>query len=394
MNLNWKKLAIIVPIIAAIITGVFLLVNTFILSTKDDSPTVHQETKGDKSPAVIGNNAKITYNEASPDLLDRLERANIEKGKQAQIIEELNKKLKETEVALKERGVSQDAIARFEAGDYTEADALFAKEFEEGAEKAANAAYYRGNIKFAQLRFDDALKYYQQAAELEPKNPLYLTWVGFIYNTLGKYKEAIKYYKQALSIDKEVYGERHPYVARDLNNLGDAWDSLGKYEKAIGYYGQALSIWREAYGEKHPHMAASLNNLGGAWLALGKYEKAIGYYEQALSIVREAYGEKHPHVAASLNNLGAAWDSLGKYEKAIGYNEQALSIRQEVYKENHHDVANSLNNLGFALKALGKYEKAREYLSMAYKICVQTLGKNHPSTRTVKDNLDSLPGGG
>ena len=37
--------------------------------------------------------------------------------------------------------------------------------------------------------------------------------------TQGKLDEAKPYMEQVLSIDKKVYGEDHPEVATDLNNL-------------------------------------------------------------------------------------------------------------------------------------------------------------------------------
>ena len=307
----WKKpsfiTAVTLLVIGSVIELIFGVIRDRISPSKNDS--IHQVSKGDQSPVIHaepGSSVAVTYTEASSELLDRLERANIDRGKQAQIIEELKKKLKETEEALKERNVSKEALARFESGDYAEAEAVFEKELKEGAGKTANAAYYLGNINFARLKFEDALKYYQRAAELDPKNPLYLNEIGIAYYTLGKYQEAINHYEQALSIDREVYGERHPNVATSLNNLGEAWGALGKYEKAIEYYEQALSIDREVYGERHPDVARDLNNLGGAWNALGKYEKARKYLTMSYKMCVETLGENHPNtlqVKGSLDSL-------------------------------------------------------------------------------------------
>ncbi len=154
---------------------------------------------------------------------------------------------------------------------------------------------------------------------------------GWIYSDMGKAEQAISYYEQALSIDKEVYGERHPNVATDLNNIGSAWYALGCYKKAISYFEQALSIDKEGCGERHLNVARDLNNIGEALRILGDAEKAIEYYEQALSIDKEVYGEKYPDVAAMLNNIGLACYALGCYKKAISYYEQTLSIGKEVY---------------------------------------------------------------
>jgi len=55
------------------------------------------------------------------------------------------------------------------------------------------------------------------------------------------------------SIVKEVYGQKHPYVATTLSNIGSAWDALGDSKKAIDYYEQAYDIFRELLGDEHPN---------------------------------------------------------------------------------------------------------------------------------------------
>jgi len=39
-----------------------------------------------------------------------------------------------------------------------------------------------------------------------------------------------------------VYGEKHPYVAITLNNMGDAWAALGDSQRAKECFQQAHSI--------------------------------------------------------------------------------------------------------------------------------------------------------
>src|SRR3989338_5573470 len=97
----WKKPSFITAVTLLVIGSVIELI--FGVIRDRISPSKHTEP---------GSSVAVTYPEASPELLDRLERANIDRGKQAQIIEELKKKLKETEEALKERNVSEDALAR------------------------------------------------------------------------------------------------------------------------------------------------------------------------------------------------------------------------------------------------------------------------------------------
>ena len=92
-------------------------------------------------------------------------------------------------------------------------------------------------------------------------------------------------------------------MATDLNNLGGAWDALGDSKKAIDYYEQALSIDKEVYGERHPAVARDLNNLGLAWNNLGDSKKAIKYIQQAYKIFQEIYGDEHPHTRIAKESL-------------------------------------------------------------------------------------------
>jgi tetratricopeptide (TPR) repeat protein len=213
--------------------------------------------------------------------------------------------------------------------------------------------------------------------------------LGWIYDDTGDARQAIKYYVQALGMDKEVYGDRHPDVARDLNNIGMAWHALGEPKKALGYYEQALSIDKEVYGDRHPDVAARLNNIGEAWRVLGEPKKALGYYEQALSIDKEVYGDRHPDVAAMLNNIGEAWRVLGKPKKALGYYEQALSIDKEVYGDRHPDVARDLNNIGSAWYAQGEPKKALGYFEQALGIGKEVYGDRHPDVAAMLNNIGS-----
>jgi tetratricopeptide (TPR) repeat protein len=241
-----------------------------------------------------------------------------------------------------------------------------------------------------------AIDYYEQALSIDrvvygeqhPNVARELNNLGESWKYLGKYNKAIAYYQQALSIDRVVFGEQHPNVARELNNLGETYAYMGEYHKAIEYYQKALTIDRAVVGEQHPNVARELNNLGLAWRELGDTRKAIDYYQKALAIDLAVFGKQHPHVARELNNLGDAWRNLGDPKKAIGYLEQALIIDRAVFGEEHPHVARELNNLGRTYFDLGQRETARGYLTKAYAIYKKFFGDNHPDTKNTAKGLE------
>ena len=388
----------------------YILTFSLMLSLAHADST-EQNTKGWCSPAVNETDGNVTINchGVSPKIVKRLEelldKKDVDLIKVQEEVDHWLKKYNELKNQLAQRPATDELAAKAKAlldtGDLEGAEALLkkslaqnlarraqlAKEKESLDQAAAKDAYDLGSIKELQLDYPAARTYYEQAASITPENTLYLNQAGVINQTLADYQKAIAYYEQALASDLKTYGEAHPAVARDRNNLGGAWHSLGDYEKAIAYYEQALASDLKTYGKAHPAVARDRNNLGGAWYSLGDYEKAIAYLEQALASDLKTYGEAHPDVAIDRNNLGGAWDSLGEYQKAIAYYEQALASDLKTYGEAHPAVARDRNNLGSAWKSLGEYQKAIEYYERALAAFEKKLGKDHPDTKVVRNNL-------
>ena len=174
----------------------------------------------------------------------------------------------------------------------------------------------------------------------------------------GLYREAIGFAEKALTIYREVLGEKHPDTAGSYNNLGLLYQSTGDYARAEPLYQKALTIKKEVLGEKHPSTATSYNNLGLLYKSTGDYARAEPLYQKALTICKEVLGEKHPDTATSYNNLGLLYDSTGDYARAEPLYQKALTICKEVLGEKHPDTATSYNNLGLLYKSMGKVDTA------------------------------------
>lgn len=220
----------------------------------------------------------------------------------------------------------------------------------------AEANYQRCQIAKHEIRYRQALTLCQRAVQLAPDRTDYMSDSADLAHALGEHEKAIELYEQALTIDLETYGEDHPNVAINRNNLGAAWDALGEYKKAIAYYEQALTSDLKIHGEDHPDVAIDRNNLGMAWYALDEYHKAIGYLEQALASDLKTYGADNLQVASYRNNLGSAWYALGEYQKANDYLEQALAGFQKVLGMNHPNTEGVRANYQQLLKVIQEQE--------------------------------------
>ena len=69
----------------------------------------------------------------------------------------------------------------------------------------------------------------------------------------GKLNEAMVLQRQAYEIRKKVFGDEHPLVASDLNNLALLlWNQDNESEEAARLGKQALAISEKVLGSDHP----------------------------------------------------------------------------------------------------------------------------------------------
>ena len=114
---------------------------------------------------------------------------------------------------------------------------------------------------------------------------------------------ALEYYNKALNIYLALYGENHPIVVSDYNNIGTAYDKLGDYQKALEYLDKAVKNGIAVLGENHPNVATSYYSIGAIYFDHENYEKALENYNNALSILESNYGVNHPTVNQIQNNI-------------------------------------------------------------------------------------------
>lgn len=285
------------------------------------------------------------------------------------------------------------AIEALQKGDTSKADSLFAeieKQEEKSIQRAARAVFERGKIAEDAIKYDEAFKHFERAVQLVPDNADYLSRAGSMAGTMGRHQQELRWKQQALSINLKSYGENHPEVAIDRNNLGLAYYSLGQYEKAISYYKLALDSDLKTFGEGHPNIAIWRNNLGGAYHLLGQYRKALSHYQLALESDTETYGECHPNVSTGRNNIGGVYSSLKQYNIAINFYQLALTDDLKIFGDGHPRVATRLNNLGGAYQALKQHQKAISYYRMALESDLNTYGRGHPKVAIRQTNLGSV----
>lgn len=196
-------------------------------------------------------------------------------------------------------------------------------------------------------KYEEALECANKALELEPKSALAnaFTWhnKGFYLYKLKRVEEAIECYDRSLTLDSNY--------APAWYNKGYALHKLEKDEKAIECYNRSLEL--------DPNNKVTWDNRGYSLFKLKRYEEAIGCYDRALKI--------DPKFVKPWNNKGQALGKLKRYEEALSCLDKALDLALEsgLDKSDSEYVASIWDNKGYILNEQERYEEAIECFDKA-----------------------------
>lgn len=172
--------------------------------------------------------------------------------------------------------------------------------------QADNHAKYMFNLNKGQelykvQRFEDALKYFNTALELEPDSHWAWNQKGNALKRLGRQKEAMECYEQAIPLDK-ARSYPFPYIG-----IADIYRHQKQYSEAIAYYDRAMRIRR------HPW---ALNGKGMCLHALNQTDEALRLAEESIRIRPEFL---FPYILKGdiLCERTAYRDALRSYQKAF-----------------------------------------------------------------------------
>jgi CHAT domain-containing protein/Tfp pilus assembly protein PilF len=213
-------------------------------------------------------------------------------------------------------------------------------------------------------------------------------WLGYIYESMGRYDDAEPLLERSLTLREKVLGPDHPDLAAPLNNLAGLYDIRGRYADAEPLYKRSLALREKALGPDHPDVAMSLNNLAMLYYDESRYADAAPLWERALAICVKHLD--HLCVARSLSNLAMVYRAQGLYTDAELLLKHALSIIENALGPDHPDVGAACNNLGEVYLAQGHYADAEPLLKRALTITENTLGPDHPDVGTRLNNLALL----
>ena len=258
-------------------------------------------------------------------------------------------------------GVANAGLMRFEAA---------IKAYEQALKIKPDYSEVYNNMGAAQNAKGDpesALASFKQAVLIKPDYAEAYNNIGLAFSVKGETKAAITSYKKAVSI-KSDYAVAYNNMGLALNDKGDLVAAIASYKKALkiepdyadAHNNMANSLQEngdlkgaiESYKKVvliQPHSAEAYYNMGIAYKGIDNTEAAIGSYKEAIRI--------KPNYAEAFVNIGIVLQDSGHNEAAINSYKQALNIKPD-YEDAHFNMGVSLQDLGDLQGAISSYNRA------------------------------------
>jgi len=151
-------------------------------------------------------------------------------------------------------------------------------------------------------KFDEAIKTYKEAIQIEPENPITYFNLGVALQDSGKLNEALEYYKIALN--------KNPQYLDALINIGSIFQKKGIHLSAISYFEKALAL--------NPDHVPTLIQLGIIQSRIGKLQAATNTFKKACEFDLELQRSKF--------NLGSLLCNQGKFGEGLTVLNDAVKI--------------------------------------------------------------------
>jgi protein O-mannosyl-transferase len=212
--------------------------------------------------------------------------------------------------------------------------------------------YRRGMDLFRRSQFEDSVREFQQALQLNPKMAEVRDALGTALFRLGRSAEAIQEYEAVLAAN--------PDYAPTYNNLGNVLFQANRVDEAKQQFEQALRL--------KPDYAQAHTSLGDAELQLGNVDQAKGHFEAALRL--------DPSDAEAHFRIGNLLAMGGRLPEAMTEWQASLRWRP--------DDVEAHNNLGMALAQSGRIPDAIQQFKEALRL--------QPNYERARENLADLQG--
>lgn len=227
------------------------------------------------------------------------------------------------------------------------------RSYEQAAELAPeDAAVQHGlaSVLFALGRKDEAISHYETAVRLSPGNPLFQNDLGAALASVQRAADALPHYEEAARLD--------PSSADFQNNLATALARSGQEDAAIGHYQVAI---RDDPAFADPH-----SNLGALFASKHRLDDAAREYSTALELA-PANPAIRLNAGLLFLKMGRNQDALNQFAEAARLAPGSSEARYELGHQLllHGSLPLARQELDEAVRLNPDYAPAQFYLGLA-----------------------------
>jgi eukaryotic-like serine/threonine-protein kinase len=208
----------------------------------------------------------------------------------------------------------------------------------------AQAHVLLGLIQTGSGRYDDGVKEFQRALQLDPINASALRGLARSYEQQGRREEAEAAYQKAVQL--------RPRDWAGYRELGVFYHRLGRLPDAERCFLRVIELAPDSY--------LGYRNLGGLYWSMGRFDEAIRQTQKSLAILP---------TAPAYSNLGAIYFLQGRYQEASAVYEKALALGAA-------DERLIWGNLAESYRVSGRRGKAAEAYRQAIRLAERDLAVN------------------
>jgi len=186
--------------------------------------------------------------------------------------------------------------------------------------------FNRGQELMGNESYEEALRAYDSAIELDPENARVWMGKGDTQIRMGDYNESQKTYENALNIINKSL-EANLLDAKGWLVKGELFERLYRYDEALGSYNRSLEIDptdKEAWLNKGNALDMAAYQLQGLE-RIRAVEDAIIAYDEAIEIDPN-YGNAWMRKGYSLHSLAVFNKNLSKYDESLKAFDKAIEL--------------------------------------------------------------------
>ena len=202
--------------------------------------------------------------------------------------------------------------------------------------------------------------------------------LALIFSLADLNTEALRLLEKSYSIEKAIYGDANPILAKSLIQQADVHENIGHYAKATKLYMQAITCLKGHEKDFNSYLTSAYNNIAHLYMKLNYFEKAKNMLTKAISI-SDKYQQNNSEIKIPfIINLATCNMQIGNIKQA---EHQLLNARKHItHGEGQKRIYlyNIDNNLGSLYSKMGDISKALEYSLYSTESTRKIFGKKHP----------------